>query len=485
MNQKYNHGTTPKPAARLTIGQIVLLAAGLALAVGLFFFLRGFVACWRFTALPGMAPSNCGTMGSNPNPQATPEPGTAGTPEAATDNATPTASAPLTELPPPWDGGSRVTILVIGLDYRDWQVGEGAPRSDTMILLTLDPVTKTAGMLTIPRDLWVNIPGFGYGKINTAYSLGEGSKLPGGGPGLAARTVENVIGVPITYYAQVDFSTFITFIDAIGGVKVVPSETIDIQPMNTEQHYVLKAGESVTLDGALALAYARNRHATGDDAGRSARQLEVIMGIRERVTNPGYWPGLLANSENLYNQLSSGINTNMSFNDALRLGMVAKDVPLDSIQRGVIGYEQVLIAKSPDGLDILIPLPDKIRELRDQIFTAGGTLSPMAQGDTVSLMKEEAARVSVLNASGVNGLAAKTGEYLTSQGMNVVNTGNPAEYPGYTLIIDHSGKPYALRYLMELMGVGPNHIRIRFDPNPAADIEVLLGPEWGMNNPMP
>jgi LCP family protein required for cell wall assembly len=481
---KFNSGNTSKIASRITTGQIILLAVGLALAVGLFFFLNGFVACWRLTALPGMPPSNCSTLASN-NPQATPVPGTEGTPGVTTNDGTPSASVPQLDLPAPWDGASRVTVLVIGLDYRDWQAGEGAPRSDTMILLSIDPVSKTAGMLTIPRDLWVNIPGFGYGKINTAYSLGEGNKLPGGGPGLAAKTIENVIGVPITYYAQVDFSTFETFVDAIGGIKVTPTETIDIQPMNTEQHWILKQGETVTLDGALALAYARNRYASEDDVGRSKRQLQVIMGIRERVTNPSYWPGLVANAKPLYDKLSSGINTNMSFDTAMRLGLLAKDISLESIQKGVIDYTMVLIAKSPDGLDILIPLPDKIRELRDQIFSASGTLSPMAQGDPLALMQAEGARVSVLNASGVSGLAARTGEYLTGQGMNVVNTGNPSEYPGTTVIIDHSGKLYALKYLMQLMNVGPNQIRIKFDPNATADIEVLIGPDWGTNNPMP
>jgi polyisoprenyl-teichoic acid--peptidoglycan teichoic acid transferase len=73
----------------------------------------------------------------------------------------------------PWDGASRVTALVMGLDYRDWEAGEGAPRTDTMILLTIDPLSKTAGMLNIPRDLWVNIPGFDYDRINTAYRLGR------------------------------------------------------------------------------------------------------------------------------------------------------------------------------------------------------------------------------------------------------------------------------------------------------------------------
>ncbi len=485
MNKKFNSGTTPKPASRLTTGQIILLAVGLALAAGLFFFLNNFVACWRFTALPGMPPSNCSTMSSNPGPQVTPEPGTEGTPVASTNDATPSASVPQVELPPPWDGGSRVTVLVIGLDYRDWQAGEGAPRSDTMIVLTIDPVSKTAGMMTIPRDLWVNIPGFGYGKINTAYSLGEGSKLPGGGPGLAAKTIENVIGVPITYYAQVDFSTFEAFIDAIGGIKITPPETIDIMAIGTRQHTILQGGVTVTLDGSLALAYARNRSTSGNDVDRSERQMQVIMGIRERVTNPGYWPELIANAKPLYDKLSSGINTNMSFNDALRLGLLARDISIDNIKKGTINYSMMLIAKSPDGLDILIPLPDKIRELRDTIFGSSGTLSPLAQGDTVSLMKAEGARISVLNASGVNGMAAKTGEYLAAQGMTVVNTGNPSEYPGTTILIDHSGKPYALKYLMELMGVGPNQIRIQFDPNAAADIEILIGPDWGANNPMP
>jgi LCP family protein required for cell wall assembly len=479
--KKFN--TKNKTFPRIKIGQIILLVAGLALAVGLFIFLQGFVACWRLTSLPGMPPTNCKTLAGN-NPLYTPQPGTEGTPGAADLSSTPVVSAPALELPLPWDGASRVTVLVIGLDYRDWQVGEGAPRSDTMILLTIDPVSKTAGMMTIPRDLWVNIPGFGYGKINTAYSLGAGNNLPGGGPGLARKTVENVIGVPINYFAQVDFSTFEAFVDAIGGVKVDVTEAIELTPVGTRDHTILQPGR-YTLDGPLALAYARNRYTTGDDMGRSKRQMQIIMAIRERVTNPTYWPKLAANAYPLYENLSSGINTDMSFDDAFRLGLLAREIPKESIQQGTIDYTMVLIGKSPDGLDILIPLPDKIRELRDQIFSASGTLSPMAQGDPVALMQAEGARVSVLNASGVTGLAAETGDYLTGQGMNVVNVGNPSEFPGTTVIIDHSGKPYALKYLMQLMNLSSAQIRIRFDPNAAADIEILLGPEWANNNPMP
>ncbi|KAF0107873.1 MAG: LytR family transcriptional protein [Anaerolineaceae bacterium] len=468
---------------RLRLGQIILLAVGLTLAIGGFFFLQNFTACWRLTSdLPGMPPEKCNAPAAT-GPQSTPEPGTEGTPAATGIFSTPSASAPALDLPPAWDGASRVTVLLIGLDYRDWEIGEGAPRSDTMIVLTIDPVSKTGGILTVPRDLWVNIPGFGYGKINTAYSLGEGNDLPGGGGELARKTVENVIGVPIQHYAQVDFATFEAFIDAVGGVKVEVTEAIELDPIGGGYDHVILQPGRYTLDGRLALAYARNRSTSGNDVDRSARQMQVIMGIRERVINPTYWPGIAANAPTLYQELSAGIKTTMSFDDAFRLGLLAREIPKENIQQGSIDYTMVLIAKSPDGLDILVPLPDKIRELRDQIFTPGEMLTPMAQGEPVALMQAEGARVSILNAAGVTGLAAKTGECLTGQGMNVVHVGDPTEWPASTILIDHSGKPYTLKYLMQLMNVAPNQVRIRFDPNAAADVEIILGP--GAVSPCP
>ena len=135
-----------------------------------------------------------------------------GTP-APTPVPTSSSSDPLQQS---WDGASRVTMLVMGLDYRDWESADGPPRTDTMILLTIDPLTKTAGMLNIPRDLWVNIPGFDYGRINTAYPLGIAYDVPGGGPQQAMDTVESLLGVPIDYYAIIDFSAFEKFIDELG-----------------------------------------------------------------------------------------------------------------------------------------------------------------------------------------------------------------------------------------------------------------------------
>jgi anionic cell wall polymer biosynthesis LytR-Cps2A-Psr (LCP) family protein len=95
-----------------------------------------------------------------------------------------------------WDGSKRVTALFMGLDYRDWEAGNCASRTDCMMLVTYDPATNTAGMLSIPRDLWVAIPGFGEAKINTAYYLGETNNIPGGGPALAVRRLNYFLSDP-------------------------------------------------------------------------------------------------------------------------------------------------------------------------------------------------------------------------------------------------------------------------------------------------
>ena len=487
MSEK-NSNTSQKarPVARLSTGGWILLGVGLILAIALFIFLRGFVACWQLTSLPGLPPASCGVAAANP--QTTPGVNAEGTPVAPT-----ISSAPQVQMPPSWDGASRVTILIIGLDYRDWLAAQespeiqGPPRSDTMILLTIDPISKTAGMLSIPRDMWVNIPGFGYGKINTAYYLGEAYKLPGVGPGLAIKTVENFIGVPIQYYAQIDFGAFTQMIDEIGGLDIEVSETITLDPIG--QHntiYDLPPG-NYHFDGAHVLAYARARYTEGDDVDRARRQQQVIFAIRDKILSLGMLPTLVAKAPALYQELSTGIHTNMSLDDAIKLGVLGMQIPQENIKKGVIDYTMMTIGVSPDGLDIFKPIPDKIRELRDEVF-GGGALSPMASGDLTTLLRDEGARVAVLNAgSGIPGLAQSAADFLTSQGMNVVVIGNPIEHPefpisyyadGYTTVVDYSGKPYALRYLMSLMGLGSGQIQLKYTPNASADVVIFLRGDW-------
>src|SRR5688500_9589636 len=313
---------------RLSAPQIIFAGIAVILAVTSFYFVRGLVTCWTITPLPGRPPANCGTVTAGQdefvlNPQGTPVPNV--------EELPPPISIPDSDLPPAWAGASRINILIIGLDYRDWEEGLGAPRADTMILLTIDPLAKTAGILSIPRDMWVNIPGFGYSRINTAYSSGEGNRLPGGGPELARKTVEQFIGVPIQYYAQVDFNTFIQFIDRIGGIDIHSDEELRLDRIGSGKDKIkLTCCGMRHLPGEAALAYARHRKGDEGDFGRARRQQKVILAIRNKVLDPANFATLLPQADDFYNEFSAGIRTNMPFDTAIRLAVLARDIPVEN-----------------------------------------------------------------------------------------------------------------------------------------------------------
>lgn len=416
----------------------------------------------------------------------TPQVGAEGAPLPAAESSGSLSGSSAAPTLTPWDGAGRVTVLLIGLDYRDWSAEEGPSRSDTMILLTLDPLTMTAGVLSIPRDMWVTIPGFKNGKINTAYFLGESYKLPGGGPGLAVKTVENFLGVPINYYAQIDFGAFVKFIDEIGGVKIdVPEKiTVDLLGGGPSTKKVLKPGVQL-LPGEWALAYARARYTEEGDFDRARRQQQVIMGIRERILSLDMLPTLIAKAPELYSTLSSGIHTNLSLEQVIKLALMAKEVKEEDIQKSVIGKESVIFGSSPDNLSILIPAPDKIRLLRDQVFASSGSLSPMTPGSLQEQMQAEAASLAVLNGSTAGGLAQTTSDYLRQQGANIVQTGDAGKQYYATTIVDHTGRPFLVHYLAELMSVTQANIRLSYDPGASANVEVFLGEDWKLKNPLP
>jgi len=462
-----------QPVDNLTKVLVAIFAVlAIATAVLAFIVVRNLTLNWSLTTLPG-EPEIAGGGGGPLTLDGTPLP----------DEPLQGAAGPTPQV---WDGASRVTILMMGLDYRDWQAGE-VPRSDTMILLTLDPITMTAGMLSIPRDLWVNIPWYNqYAKINTAYYVGEIYKYPGGGgPGLALETVQQTLGVPINYYAQLDFYAFARFIDEMGGLDIYIREPIIVDPLGAGNTRTLEVGVQ-TLDGPTALAYARQRHTAGDDFSRSARQQDVIMAIRDQVVNLNMLPTLLTRAPALYEEIKAGIRTNLSLQDAVSLALLTSKIDPANIKRAVIGPEQLQFASSPDGLAILIPIPDKIRLVRDEIFTVGGPVGPLAvASDPVQLMQAEQARVSVRNGSSQAGLANKTGEYFRSLGMNVIEETNADMLYNVSQIQILSGKPYTSLYLAQMMNLPSTNIINDYTPDSQVDIIVTLGEDWASSNPMP
>lgn len=385
------------------------------------------------------------------------------------------------EPPPAWDGTSRVTILVMGLDYRDWLQGTDVPRTDTMILFSIDPLTMQAGMLSIPRDMWVNIPGFGYSRINGAYRAGEMYKLPGGGPGLAMKTVEQFIGVPVDYYALIDFNSFVRFIDALGGLDMKIRTPLKIDPIGPGNTRTLEPGTQ-TLDGQAVLAYARNRYTKDGDFDRSVRQQEVVMALRNQIVNLNQLPDLVQKSPMLYQQISSGLRTNLTLDQVIRLSWLASKIDVKNIKKGVFDPHkdvQYYTVQTSDGpADVLVPNPDQIRLVRDSVFVTGAAYGPVAAGgDSTELMKAEQAKVIFRNATGKPELGTQAGDLMRSLGVQITGE-EAAAANGQTTIVDHTGKPYTIKLLMEKLNLPNARITSKFDPASPVDIELNLGTDY-------
>ena len=153
-----------------------------------------------------------------------------------------------------WQGTEPVTVLLMGADTRPSERGNWRPRTDSLMLLMADPVNKRASILSIPRDLYVDIPGYGLYRINTAYFLGDGP--------LAVQTVEYNLGVRVNHYVMIEFDVFTTLVDEIGGIDVyVPRTIYDPDYPNMSYGYdpfYIEEGLQ-HLDGQTALKYVRTR----------------------------------------------------------------------------------------------------------------------------------------------------------------------------------------------------------------------------------
>lgn len=247
-----------------------------------------------------------------------------GTPVIVTD---PNATEAVAELPS-WDGESRLTLLLLGVDRREGDYS----RSDTIILVNIDPVEKTARMISIPRDLKLIVPGFGSQKINAAYAFGDANdNVPGGGPGLMMRTIEQNFGINIDYYAEIDFNGFIEIVDTVGGVTLdVPYPIRDNEypgPANQYMRIYFPAGWQ-HMDGTRALQYARTRHDDGDGR-RSARQQQMLLALRQQALTLD----LIGQAPTLITEVGDTVRTDLSPGQVLQLARLAMDIDQSKIQQ--------------------------------------------------------------------------------------------------------------------------------------------------------
>ncbi len=403
------------------------------------------------------------------------------TPDAAAQQATQQAAAS-GDTVPDWTGG-RVTILLMGIDERQSEYGPW--RTDTMILLTLDPATKTAGMLSIPRDLWVEIPDYGvYDRINTAHFRGDVDHYPGGGgPALAVKTVQQNFGVSIDYYVEVNFQAFVQIIDQIGCIPITVTDTIDdpTYPAPTGSGYDpfhIDPG-NYCMGGETLLKYARTRATFGGDFDRAKRQQQVLYAIRDQIMNTGELPTLLARVPQIYNALQDNVRTDMTEGEIISLARVAAQIPREDICSAVIAGQYIEGFQTlPDGSQVVIPNRTAIRQLVLDIFSGGGQCNPQAQ-DLQSAAVAEKASITVLNGTRQEGIATSTGDRLTAQGLNVISVGNADRFDyANTIIYNYTGKTSTARYIAALLGVPETAITAAQSPSGLYDIEVVLGADY-------
>lgn len=379
----------------------------------------------------------------------------------------------------PWSGEERLNFLFMGVDLRCDEAGP--THTDSMMVVTVDPVAKSVAMLSLPRDLWVEIPGFGVDRINQAYYFGEAYEYPGGGQTLAMETVSAFLGVPVDYYLTVDFKGFIDAVDLIGGIQIDVPEPIDDPdyPDNCYGYepFFIDAGDQL-LDGPTALKYARTRATFGGDVDRAKRQQEVLLAVRDRVLRVDQFPSLILQAPQLWRTFQDNVKTNLSFDDALQLAMLIRDVPRENIRTAVLDFNYVYNEVTPDGRQVLVPVRNEIRVLRDELFSIPLAPTPVFE-DLKQQMLEEDARVAVFNGTAIFGLAAETQSYLQDLGLNVVEIGN-ADSSAYaaTQIIDYGAHPNTVQFLIQEMQIPPLNLSSSTFSTDDYDVLVIVGNDW-------
>ncbi len=311
-----------------------------------------------------------------PNPNASPTPtpfqpvtSTPRPTDLPTPTITPTvepSSTPTeipTALPTPSSipvSGSQMRIMVLGADARPG----GGYRTDIIMMVVINPSKGTVSALSFPRDLYVNSPGWGMNRINTAMEYG--------GFSLLASTLETNFGVRPTRYIMTTFNSFMSIIDSLGGVDVVPSKTLSDKckfkvPQNYNNTCTVKAGVTTHMNGTFALWYVRSRHTTSD-IDRERRSQEVLQAMFQKL----FSLDALTRIPELYDSYRKNVETNLTVDDVIKAAPVAAGLVLDSskIRRYTIGAGQVYDYTVPEsGAMVLMPVEGAIQSLVRQALT--------------------------------------------------------------------------------------------------------------------
>ncbi|MDP9264845.1 MAG: LCP family protein [Chloroflexota bacterium] len=368
------------------------------------------------------------------------------------------SSAPAAPSPAEFTGTERLNVLVMGLDVRPGSRPTETLNTDTVIVLSLDPVNKTAAMLSIPRDLYVDLPGQGQDKINAAYAIG--------GPELSRRAVENLLGIPIQSYAIVDFVAFTRIIDTLGGVVVdvqrpIRDEAYPTADFGIERLNIL-AGPQL-MDGARALRFARSRH-DSNDFGRAKRQQEVILAFRTRVVQGN----MLFRLPAILDQVGTAVETNFDPANIITVARFGSGLDQGAIRSEVLvpcgGAEPRCELKEQidENGYFLFPDKPKVRDLVAEVF-----YDPK--------VRQEGAKVEVRGAGARSGVAASVADRLESRAFVILSVTNGAPARSAVLLRNASKRSTATALAQQL---GLQVADAPAAETSTADVVVLIGADF-------
>jgi LCP family protein required for cell wall assembly len=383
------------------------------------------------------------------------------------------------------EGDGRINILLLG---NGGDGHDGPDLTDTMIVASIDPVNKTAALLSVPRDLWVKMPNNFMGsnqKINAAYEAGKyeylgkqdssnaNTKAVEAGFQAADQVVSQVLGIPIHYNMVVNFQAFRQAIDTVGGVTVNVPEQLYDPTMAWENNWnpvLAKAGVQ-QMDGKQALLYVRSRE-TSSDFARGERQRLVILALKDKTLTLGTLSNPLKISQ-LMNAFGNNVVTDLSLSDAVRLYDIVKDI-------GNSQFQSLDLVTPPNNLVTTGNINNiSIDQPRAGIGEYGAIQTYVRSQLKDGYITKENAKITILNGTSIAGLATAKADELKSYGYNVTKVDNaPTATYGKTVVVDltNGADKYTRHYLENRYGVKAVTQIPDSSIQPAgADLIIILG----------
>lgn len=376
-----------------------------------------------------------------------------------------------------WGNPREVNILLMGIDEREGFTTEAAYRTDTMMVLHINPVSRSAGLISFPRDLYVNVPDYGQNRLNNANYIGDNNFYPDNqGPGLLMETLNSNFGIRIDYYVMINFTVFEAVIDHIApnGIEICVDEYINDPTYPDAGFGTIQVEFQIgcqQLDGEHLLQYARTRKTSGGDIDRTERQQEVIEATRQYIVSAGGIQNFVTNIGALWTDLAGSYRTNLTLSEITGLALLMSDVEDISYNSLTPGYW--LPQTLENGDQVLIPVPSAIQQLIQETYYPGAALS---LADLKARADEENVDIRVYNNTLTQGLAGNTREFLLANGIGVEEVWNMPEPDDSETRLQYygTGRNTAI-YLAAIFGIPNSQIVRGNDGLSASGVVVVVG----------